>query len=111
MSSVSRHFTDGLHLNPKTAEVLGRFERRRRFLVISKGIASEVVSLLMVVACITLVDYLWIISDIVRWCLSVAAYALSAISLYAVGIRPLGQKDPERIARQVEAGDSAMRED
>ena len=111
MSSVSRHFTDGLHLNPKTAEVLGRFERRRRFLVISKGIASAVVSLLMVVACITLVDYLWIISDIVRWCLSVAAYAFSAISLYAVGIRPLGQKDPERIARQVEAGDSAMRED
>ena len=45
MSSVSRHLTDGLQLNPKTAEVLSRFDQRRRLLLLIRGGASALVIL------------------------------------------------------------------
>lgn len=111
MSSVSRNLTDGLQLNPKTAEVLSRFDQRRRILLLIRGSASALVILLLSAVFITLVDYFWIISDPFRWALSFSAYGLAALMLYLLGIRPMGQRDPEQIARQVEASDSVLRED
>ena len=78
MSSVSRNLTDGLQLNPKTAEVLSRFDQRRRILLLIRGGASALVILLLSAVFITLVDYFWIISDPFRWALSSSAYGLAA---------------------------------
>ncbi|MDA9777878.1 hypothetical protein N9D38_05510 [Rubripirellula sp.] len=111
MSAVSRQWTDGLQLNAKTAEVLGKFDRRRRFLLVIRGIASSLVILFSLVAVITCIDYIWLIPDPVRWALSVCAYGVSLFVLYSLGIRPMGHHDPEQIARQVEASEVKLKED
>lgn len=111
MSSVSRPLTDGLQLNPKTAEVLGRFDRRRRFLLLLRGIASAMVALLVSVAVISFADYLWLLPDSLRWTMSLLAYGFMVIVFYALGLQPMGRRSPEEIAKQVEASDSRLRED
>src|SRR6056300_1585331 len=111
MSAVSRQWTDGLQLNSKTAEVLGKFDRRRRFLLVIRGIASSLVILFSLAAVITCIDYIWLIPDPVRWALSICAYGVSVFVLYSLGIRPMGHHDPEQIARQVEASEVKLRED
>ena len=111
MSSVSRQLTDGLQLNPKTAEVLGRFDRRRRYLLVLRGIASGIVALLVAVSLISFADFLWILPDSIRWALSLTAYGFTAFVFYALGVRPIGQRTPEAIAKQVEASDARLRED
>lgn len=111
MSSVSRQWIAGLQLNHKTAEVLGKFDRRRRLLLIFRGAASSIVILLTLVALITCIDFAWLIPDFIRWSMSLTAYGASVFGFWYLGIRPMGHHDPEQIARQVEASEANLRED
>ena len=43
MSSISSNLSYGLHLDPKTAKVMDRFDRRRRVLLALRGIAAAIV--------------------------------------------------------------------
>ncbi len=111
MSSITNSITDGLQLNPETAEVLGRFDRRRRLLLSLRGIASAVVTLLVAISVIAIIDYVWIVGDFLLWILGAFAYLGAAAMFYSLGIRPLGDRDAQQVARQVEATDSSLRED
>ena len=111
MSMIENEIGFGLELDPKTAGLLTRFARRRRRLLILRAIAAGilflVVSMMLVAAC----DYFWVVSDPVRWLLSLLAYGVAAGAMWWFGIRRVGSGDPRRLARQLEAVDPTMRED
>ena len=111
MSSVSRQWINDLQLNQKTAEVLGKFDRRRRLLLIARGIASAVVILLVLVALIACADFIWLVPDGMLWMMSAASYVVSIFGFWVFGVRPMGQQDPEQVARQLEASETDLRED
>ncbi len=111
MSSISSDLSYGLQLDPKTAKVLGRFDRRRRVLLLLRGVAAAIVFFLVAMVLIALCDYLWLLSDPVRWLLSGLGYALTAWALWWYGLHPMGEGNARRIARQIESTDPRLRED
>ncbi len=111
MSSISSDLSYRLQLDPKTVKVLGSFERRRRFLLILRGIAAAAVFFLIAMGLIAFFDYLWLLSDATRWGLSIAGYVVTALAGWWFGIRPMGDGNVREIARQVEATDPRLRED
>ena len=111
MSSISSDFSYGLQLDPKTAQVIGRFDRRRRVLLVLRGITAAIVFFFIAMGLIAICDYLWLLSDPVRWMLSVVGYATTAWAMWWFGLRPIGEGNARRIARQIESTDPRLRED
>ena len=111
MSSISSDVSYRLRLDPKTAKVLGSFERRRRYLLVVRGIAAAAVFFLIAMGLIAVCDYLWLMSDATRWLLSGAGYLVTALAGWWFGIRLMGDGNVREIARQVESTDPRLRED
>ncbi len=56
-------------------------------------------------------DYLWLLSDGVRWLLSLAGYAVTMGAMWWFGLRHFSSDDPRQVARQIESADPRLRED
>ncbi|MFK8115187.1 MAG: hypothetical protein AB8B91_23495 [Rubripirellula sp.] len=100
-----------VQLDQATQNVLTEFASRRRLLLMLRTIA---VGIVFFVGCMTLVagcDYLWLLSDGVRWFLSVSAYAATAGAMWWFGGRHFGSGDARDVARRLETADPGLRED
>ncbi|WP_419193991.1 hypothetical protein [Novipirellula herctigrandis] len=99
------------NLDPVTVETLENFSRRRRWLILVRCVAVAVLAFAIAILVVALCDYLWILSDPVRWGLSAVAYGITASVLWYFGLRYLGQTDPKRLAIQLEAVAPRVRDD
>ncbi|MGI9474511.1 MAG: hypothetical protein ACR2NZ_23440, partial [Rubripirellula sp.] len=109
--SVTSNFTRGLELDPKTAGALDHFARRRRLLLVLRGLAAGVVFLVLTMGMVALADYLWLLSDSVRWAFSLVGYGITLGAIWYFGLRWIGQPDARSVARQLESADPRLRED
>ncbi|MGB7324190.1 MAG: hypothetical protein WBD31_04925 [Rubripirellula sp.] len=111
MASVTGNLQTQLDLSPTTASALDQFTRRRRVLLIIRAIAVGLVAAIAAITVIAVCDYVWILSDGVRWMLSLVGYGVVGASAWRYGLRHLGQQDPRQIARQLESADPRLRDD
>ncbi|MEM1067911.1 MAG: hypothetical protein AAGI63_03370 [Planctomycetota bacterium] len=111
MSSIGTNLTFGLDLDPKTAVLLTRFSRRRRRLIQIRAIAAGLLFLAASMIVVAMCDYQWVLSEPLRWMLSIFAYGTTVAAMWWFGFRHLDRGDPRQIARQLESVDENMRED
>ena len=76
-----------------------------------RAVAAGIVVLLASMLLIALCDYLWFLSDTVRWLMSLMGYVLAAAAIWFQGLGQLGESDPKRLARQLESAEPRLRED
>ncbi|MEI6655492.1 MAG: hypothetical protein WCP45_12045, partial [Verrucomicrobiota bacterium] len=101
------------HLDPVILQKLRAFARRRRGLIVLRGVLATVTTLIVAMLVVAAVDY-WIplLSDTVRWVLSGTAYAAVLGAVWWQVLRPLLHAPDERqIARIVEHAEPKLRED
>ena len=110
MSSLSSDLY-GLQLDANTAVALSRFAKRRRALLVLRAIAAGIIFFVATMMVVALCDYLWLLSDGVRWLLSLCGYAITFGAMWWFGLRHLGSDDPRQLARQLETADPRLRED
>ncbi len=111
MSSISTELSYGLALDPKTAAALTSFARRRRVLLVLRAIAAGFLVFVAAMTAVAVCDFTWLLSDVIRWSLSLGAYLVTGVSMWWFGLRQLGHEDPKQIARQLESADPRLRED
>lgn len=109
--SVTSDFSQSVQLDPKTVGALGHFARRRRLLLALRGVAAGIVFLVLTMILVAAADYLWLLSDGVRWMLSLLGYAVTLAAVWHLGLRHVGTYDPRQVARQLESADPRLRED
>ncbi len=66
-------------LNPITQQKLDQFDRRRRRLVLTRGICSGLVSFLLLMTLIATADWLWVLPNSARWAMSCRAMAQPSV--------------------------------
>ncbi|MCH1439298.1 MAG: hypothetical protein L7W43_06565, partial [Rubripirellula sp.] len=109
--SLDTNFSRGLKLDPQTTNALGHFAQRRRMLLVLRSVAGGLAFLLLAMAFVTVCDYLFLLSDGVRWTLSLTSYATALFAFWFLGMRHIGKHDPRIIARKLESADPLLRED
>lgn len=98
-------------LNPITLAKLEQFRRRRRRLILLRGICSAVVSFLVLMSLVALADWLWILSDSLRWTLSGIAYAGVVLVAWLTCLRAMIRIPSHReLAMRMEAAEPGLRE-
>ncbi len=110
MSTIRSDPSYGLNLDPATTEALIHFARRRRVLLVLRAIAAGIVTLIAMMLLVALCDYLWFLSDSVRWMMSVVGYALVFAVMWWQGLGRVSESDPKRLARQLETAEPRLRE-
>ncbi len=99
-------------LDPKISAKLHAFARRRRNLILLRGVASGLAMLLATMLLVALVDWLFVVPDSVRWGLSGLAYLAVLITEWRSCLRVLAHAPgPRRLARLVEHAEPKLRED
>ena len=101
------------HLDPVILQKLRAFARRRRGLILVRGIFAAVAMLVGTMIVVAAVDF-WIpfLPDAVRWALSAAAYAAVVVIAWRQCLHQLLHAPDERqIARLVEHAEPGLRED
>ena len=61
-------------LDPRIAAKLDAFARRRRRLIIFRGVCAAIAMLLAAMMIVAVIDWIFMLPDWVRWTLSSAAY-------------------------------------
>lgn len=98
-------------LDPIVANKLNHFARRRRWLIITRGLCAGIVTFLACVAVVAAVDWYWLLSDQVRWGLSVAVYLPVIVVVWMTCLRKMIHAPArEEIASQVEQSQPELRE-
>lgn len=99
-------------LDPRTAEKIEEFGRRRRRLIILRGTCASVTAWLVAMTVVAALDYLTVLEDYTRLALSLTAYASVGLVLYITCLRRLWHKpDSRELARLLEATRPELRED
>ena len=111
MSTIGSDLTYGLQLDPKTAGLLGHFNRRRRALLGLRATAAAFVVFILSMSVVAICDYVWLLGDPLRWLLSGFGYAATAATIWWYGVRPIGKGNAKTVARQIESTDSRLRDD
>lgn len=111
MSTISTGWTNPVGLSPETIDALQLFAKRRRVLLIVRAIAAAAIVLVTAMLLIAACDFVWLLSDPVRWALSACGYAVTLAAAWWFGLRHIGQHDPKQLARQLESVDPRLRED
>ena len=109
--SLDSNFSRGLKLDPQTTDALSHFAQRRRMLLLLRSVAGGLAFLILAMAFVAICDYLFLLSDGVRWTLSLTSYATALFAFWFLGLRHIGQHDPRSIARKLESADPLLRED
>ena len=103
MSSIS--------LDPTVAGKLQHFGRRRFRLLVTRGVCAAIVAFLLCMATVALIDWYWVLTDQMRWCLSGAGYIITAGVVWMTCLRKLAHAPgQEEIATQVEDAEPELRE-
>ena len=76
-------------LNPVTQQKLDQFERRRRHLVLTRGICAGLFSFLLMMTLIATADWLWVLPSSARWSMSLAGYLGTALVVWLTCVRLL----------------------
>ncbi|MHC4398644.1 MAG: hypothetical protein ACYTG0_03095 [Planctomycetota bacterium] len=98
-------------LNPTTVKKLEQFGRRRRRLIVTRGVCAAAVSFLLLMSAVALADWLWVLSDQVRWTLSGLGYAGAALVVWLTCLRlMLRIPSKQDLARRVELAEPELRE-
>ena len=99
-------------LDPVILQKLESFSRRRRKLIIWRGIFAAAAMLLASMMLVALVDYLFVLPDWVRLTLSGLAYVAVIITEWRACLRLLVHApDPRVLARLIEHAEPKLRED
>ena len=109
--SLDTNFSRGLKLDPQTTNALSHFAQRRRMLLLLRSVAGGLAFLILAMAFVAICDYLFLLSDGVRWTLSLTSYAAALFASWFLGLRHVGKHDPRSIARKLESADPLLRED
>ncbi len=100
------------NLNPKTAKKIRAFGRRRRLLILIRGLCSLLTLGICSLVLVAVLDYLFFMEDWMRYVLTAIAYVASAVILYITSLRYLSHKSNMReLARLFEAASPELRED
>ncbi|NLS92213.1 MAG: hypothetical protein GXX96_08545 [Planctomycetaceae bacterium] len=98
-------------LNPITQQKLDEFERRRRRLVLIRGVCAGLVSFLLLMTLIAAADWLWVLPGSARWTMSLAGYAGTGLVVWLTCLRLLVHLPSRReLARFVETTEPRLRE-
>src|SRR5688572_22280776 len=90
-------------LDPIIFRKLEAFSRRRRKLIILRGIFAALAMLLATMMLVALIDYLFILPDWVRWSLSGLAYVAVIVTEWRASLRLLVHSPgPRELARLIE---------
>ena len=99
-------------LDPEVEAKLGAFGRRRRRLIIRRGLCATLTGWLFAMSVVAAVDFLVLLEDPIRYLISAAAYAVVlAVLWWSCLRRLLPGTGPRRLARLVEAVRPELRED
>src|SRR4051794_28974243 len=99
-------------LDPFIVQKLQAFARRRRKLILLRGVCAAVAMLLASMMAVALIDSLFLLEDWMRWALSGVAYALVIVAEWRACLRLLMHSpDPRRVARLIEHAEPKLRED
>ena len=100
------------HLDPLIIQKLQAFAKRRRKLIVIRGVCAALAMLLATMMAVALVDTLFTLEDWARWTLSGVAYAAVLIAEWRACLRLLvHMPDPRRVARLIEHAEPKLRED
>ena len=69
-------------LDPLVGQKIGHFKRRRIQLLVTRGISVGLLSFVFAFAIVALIDWYWLLSDSVRWTLTLSSYAFVAVSVW-----------------------------
>ncbi|MEW6304230.1 MAG: hypothetical protein AB1705_12205, partial [Verrucomicrobiota bacterium] len=101
-----------VNTNPLILEKLQAFDQRRRDLILFRGIAEGLVTLLAGMTFVALVDWIFIVPEAVRWLLSGVAYAATAaVAWFGCARHLMRRTDLREAARQLEKLRPDLRED
>lgn len=103
-----------MHVNVSsvTLETLRAFRRRRTRLIVLRGVCATLVTLVVAMAVVALLDYLFVLPDKLRWALSGTGYALVLVVAWMSCLKWLLRMPSDRqLARLVEATRPELRED
>ena len=100
-----------IKLDPATAAKIEDFGKRRRKLILMRGICTFVTITLLAFGIVGLVDYLVFMEDWIRYSLSTVAYVLLAIALYFTCLKQLTHKSTiQELALMFEMACPSMKE-
>lgn len=106
---MSEHFNHTL--DPTVASKLRQFSRRRRNLLITRGLCAGIVTFVSSFGIVAAIDWYWLLTDQTRWLLSGGAYAAVAVVVWMTSMRRLLHRPAlEEIASHVETGAPELRE-
>ncbi|MBM4090478.1 MAG: hypothetical protein FJ276_13810, partial [Planctomycetes bacterium] len=98
-------------LNPVTLRKLQQFGRRRRRLVIVRGVCAAVASLPVMMVLVAVADWRWVLSDATRWTLSLTSYAGAVLVVWMTSLRLMLRAPTDReLARRIESAAPDLRE-
>ena len=99
-------------VDPRILSKLQAFARRRRKLIIIRGICSALAMLLATMMIVALVDWVFVLPDEARWALSAAAYLAVLFVEWRTCLRQLTHApDARQLARLIEHAEPKLRED
>jgi hypothetical protein len=98
-------------LNPVTQQKLDQFERRRRQLVLTRGVCAGLFSFLLMMTLIATADWLWVLPGSARWTMSLAGYLGTGLVVWLTCLRLLVRiPSREELAQFVEMTKPELRE-
>ncbi len=111
MASVSSDWLSGLELHPVTRQSLRDFDRRRWWLLFCRGGLVGGVVLIAAALVVALIDYLFLVSDPIRWALSLVAHAVALFSAWRCGWNGLRDRRVETLAERLQSTSPRLRDD
>lgn len=99
-------------LDPIIQAKLAQFSRRRKGLILTRGLAAAVMVWLLTMTLVALCDRALLIEDEWRWMMSVLAYALTGYAFWRSCVRHLAHlPGPRDLARLLELAEPSLREE
>ena len=100
-----------INLDPIVGKKLIQFKRRRVQLLVARGVSVGLLSFLIVFSLVALVDWYWLLSDSLRWTLTVFSYSFVAATVWFACISRIVRKpSDEETAVLMENTEPELRE-
>jgi hypothetical protein len=97
-------------LDPVVVRRLQQFARRRRRLIVVRGLCAGIVSLLLCMGLIGAADWYWLLSDTVRWIMSGCLYVVVVAAVWMTSLRRMIRVPADsELAARFEQAEPALR--
>lgn len=98
-------------LDPLVSRKLQQFQRRRRRLIVARGLCAGLLAFVLGMAVVALIDWYWLLADSTRWYMSGAVYVSVVLAVWLTGLRRLIHlPGREEVAEQIELTEPELRE-